>query len=591
MWVPSALAQEPTGRVYGGEGGDVQDGLVGRRVGGRSAPLHGTGPGDDGCRGGAADRRRPRYAAARAGSGLGARAISVEPAIDLSRSATRTRPSTGRAGRPRRAVAVDDRDGGATARRGAGQRARVDAGVPHGRRTDAGDGGGDRGARRGARRRAGHAARWLAIFGGLAVALLGVRGLYGSRLGLRLLDDVRAILAACAIAAMAVAMVRALAFPDGAAADQALACRGLSPPSTSSAAARCLNWSELTREAPRRHAPADADRRRRPRRAGSRPSGCSRSPSSGCGRSASSTRSPLDGTSAATSTCPCSARAGTSSDVVRRARRRAGDRHVLDRAARGAAPAGPAAARSSASQVAFVPRLFERMTDRARGRPPRRRSRSCAPATSNPTGLAVRGQVRARPRGRAALPARPALARAARRRARACASRSAGPSSSASPASAATAAVRDAQVPHDAAAPDDAEPASRSSSDTRAGRRRGRRPPHARRELPAPDVARRAAAAVQRPARRHEPRRAAPGAPGVRRALRASSVYRYGDRHRVKAGHHRLGAGQRPARQDVDLRPRRVGQLLHRELVALARPEDPADDRLGGRRGRFGRVE
>ncbi len=39
-----------------------------------------------------------------------------------------------------------------------------------------------------------------------------------------------------------------------------------------------------------------------------------------------------------------------------------------------------------------------------------------------------------------------------------------------------------------------------------------------------------------------------------------------------------LGAGQRPARQDVAARPGRVGQLLHRELVALSRSEDPSAD-------------
>ena len=56
------------------------------------------------------------------------------------------------------------------------------------------------------------------------------------------------------------------------------------------------------------------------------------------------------------------------------------------------------------------------------------------------------------------------------------------------------------------------------------------------------------------------------------------SINRYEDRHRVKAGHHRLGPGARPPRQDVAGGQDRVGQLLHRELVALARPEDPDHD-------------
>ena len=57
-----------------------------------------------------------------------------------------------------------------------------------------------------------------------------------------------------------------------------------------------------------------------------------------------------------------------------------------------------------------------------------------------------------------------------------------------------------------------------------------------------------------------------------------------------QVGHHRLGAGPRPARQDLARRPRRVGQLLHRELVALARREDPAADRARHRPPGPGRV-
>ncbi len=51
------------------------------------------------------------------------------------------------------------------------------------------------------------------------------------------------------------------------------------------------------------------------------------------------------------------------------------------------------------------------------------------------------------------------------------------------------------------------------------------------------------------------------------------SVYRYTRPTPRQVRHHRLGPGARPARQDVAVRPRRVGQLLHRELVALARPQ------------------
>ena len=55
-------------------------------------------------------------------------------------------------------------------------------------------------------------------------------------------------------------------------------------------------------------------------------------------------------------------------------------------------------------------------------------------------------------------------------------------------------------------------------------------------------------------------------------------IVRYGDRHRVKSGHHRLGAGARAARSDVAGRTRRVGQLLHRQLVARPGREDPRAD-------------
>ena len=57
-------------------------------------------------------------------------------------------------------------------------------------------------------------------------------------------------------------------------------------------------------------------------------------------------------------------------------------------------------------------------------------------------------------------------------------------------------------------------------------------------------------------------------------AVRRANSRATTDRHRVKSGHHGLGAGPRPARPDLAGRPRRVGQLLHRELVAGARPQD-----------------
>ena len=84
--------------------------------------------------------------------------------------------------------------------------------------------------------------------------------------------------------------------------------------------------------------------------------------------------------------------------------------------------------------------------------------------------------------------------------------------------------------------------------------------------------------ADQRPARRHEPCRPAPGAPRLRRALRARRRSLRGPSSR-QVGHHRLGAGPWPARPDLDCRPGRVGQLLHPELVTAAGLQDHAADR------------
>ena len=52
----------------------------------------------------------------------------------------------------------------------------------------------------------------------------------------------------------------------------------------------------------------------------------------------------------------------------------------------------------------------------------------------------------------------------------------------------------------------------------------------------------------------------------------------YMSRHRVRAGHHRLGAGARPPRQQLDPQAHRLRPLLHRQLVAGARLQDPLAD-------------
>ena len=77
---------------------------------------------------------------------------------------------------------------------------------------------------------------------------------------------------------------------------------------------------------------------------------------------------------------------------------------------------------------------------------------------------------------------------------------------------------------------------------------------------------------------RDEPGRPAPRAPRVRGAVRGQIVDRYDDRHRVKSGITGWAQVHGLRGTDLDGRPRRVGQLLHPELVAPAGPQDPADD-------------
>jgi hypothetical protein len=60
--------------------------------------------------------------------------------------------------------------------------------------------------------------------------------------------------------------------------------------------------------------------------------------------------------------------------------------------------------------------------------------------------------------------------------------------------------------------------------------------------------------------------------------LFSQDIIRYDDRHRVKAGDDRLGAGARAARTDLAGRTGRVGQLLRHPLVAPPGSEDHGAD-------------
>ncbi len=115
--------------------------------------------------------------------------------------------------------------------------------------------------------------------------------------------------------------------------------------------------------------------------------------------------------------------------------------------------------------------------------------------------------------------------------------------------------------------------------DHRRGRRPdlGRGPAHPDRPDPAPLLSGRASAADQRLPGRHVADRPPAGAGHVRAALRGGRPPVRGSSP-GQVGYHGLGPGTRPARQHLTCRPGGMGQLLHRELVPMARHEDRRDD-------------
>ena len=131
----------------------------------------------------------------------------------------------------------------------------------------------------------------------------------------------------------------------------------------------------------------------------------------------------------------------------------------------------------------------------------------------------------------------------------------------------------DVQVPDDGAERRRAEQAARDHR--RSVRLRGRRPAHhAQRALPPPHEPRRAAAALQRRARRDEPRR-----PACRHRRAGRELQRSGPAApRREARHHRLGAGERP-RLDPVAEALRARRVVRRQLDVRARLEDRRHDR------------
>ena len=118
------------------------------------------------------------------------------------------------------------------------------------------------------------------------------------------------------------------------------------------------------------------------------------------------------------------------------------------------------------------------------------------------------------------------------------------------------------------------------------GRRGRHRPGLGARRRPARDAdrpvaaalrLRRAAAALERAAGRHVDRRPAARAPLLRRAVQAPHPAVHAP-PQGQGRHHRLGAGQRLARQHVAREAHRVRPLLHRELVGRPRHQDHVAD-------------
>ena len=337
----------------------------------------------------------------------------------------------------------------------------------------------------------------LVAFVGLVMLFFALRGMYAPRIRPELLENLRGVVAATSLAAMTVLTLREL---FGEPVD--LAPQTIRPWAFATAyvvAGRiALHWSHAAGAPAGRGDAPDADRRRRACGPARWRSGCWRIRSSGLKPIGFLDKEPMDALDGAV-TVPVLGASWDLDDVIVEhdveqviVTFSTAPNEVLLRLVRRCEELGVS--------VSFVPRLFEQVNGRVSvehiGGLPLVSARPAEPAW-----LAVRGQVRRRPRRRDAR-----LARAAARAGRAAVAilDLARPADllPPGPGRPRRAPLRDAQVPLDArAGRRRAGGRARARARHRARRRRGRRPAHARRRVPAAHVARRAAAAAQRRSR------------------------------------------------------------------------------------------
>ena len=337
---------------------------------------------------------------------------------------------------------------------------------------------------------------WTLAFPLLVLAVLGARGLYRPLVRLRTLDDLRSVVTATTLALLVLATLVAVGDVGGGVADELV--RSWAFATVYVAVGRLALYRSI------RQGRLDGE--------GLRPTlivGAGRvgrlvarrllaSPELGLQPVGFLDKDPLDPELDGV-TLPVLGASWDLERVIERAGRRAGDHHLLDRAPNDVLLRLVRRCEELGVEVAVVPRLYEKVTTRLEvehvgGLP------LVYCAVERPCQLAVRGQVRARP-GAGGARDRAAAARSSLAAALAVRRSVGGPVLFRQPRVGRDGQrVRDPQVPDDARTASDEEPFA-LDFDLAPGRRRRVRSAHARRDVPAQDVDRRAAAAVQRAAR------------------------------------------------------------------------------------------